>query len=354
MTIREGKWDCKTCGRTGNRGPDSYCGSCGSTRPDNVQFYLPEDAAEVTDEKLIAEANAGADWKCSYCSAQNNAFDSFCVSCGNKRNAEQGDISLQEKEIRFDSAESSGTASGQALTPEKKPMSRKLKIGIISGVAAVLLLFILGMLTTTINVTVTGFEYSAKVLYEEYKPVTEEDWSLPPTAQKLAEFRAIHHYDKVPDGYVTKTRDVQVKVGEKRVKVGTKDMGNGYFKDVYENRPVYETRSETYTETKYRDVPVYRMKYRYKMMKWVAEKPFEFSGSGKETPFTSKEDELKRYPDRFRNVKTEAVYFLTVKDDNGEPHKDDVKYETWEKASLNSSLKGEESTIFGFFYGINE
>ncbi len=351
MTIREGKWDCKTCGRIGNRGPDSYCGSCGSTRPDDVQFYLPEDAAEVTDEKLLAEANAGADWKCSYCSTQNNAFDNFCVSCGNKRSEAQGDVSMQEKEIRFDAAEET-TPPAAAAAPST--FSRKLKIAIIAGAVSIITLFTLIMLTSTINLTVTGFEYSAKVLYQEYKMVTEEDWSLPASAQKLGEFRAVHHYDKVPDGYITKTRDVQVKTGEKKVKVGTKDMGNGYFKDIYENQPVYTTKKETYTETKYRDVPVYQTKYKYKMMKWVAGQPYEFKGSTKDTSFAAKEGELKRYPDKFRDVKTEAVYFISVKDDDGEIHKDDVKYETWQKTSLNSTIKGEESMVFGFFYGINE
>jgi len=351
MTIREGKWDCKTCGRTGNRGPDTYCGSCGATRPDNVEFYLPDDAAEITDEKLLAEANAGADWKCSYCSAQNNAFDQFCVSCGNKHNAAQGDVSLQEKEIRFDTAPE---ASAPIETSESKPFGRKLKIGLISGAAAIIILFILTMMTTSVNLTVTGFEYNAKVSFEEYKMVTEDDWTLPASAQKLGEFRAIHHYDKVADGYDTKTRDVKVKVRDEKVKVGTKDMGNGYFKDIYENRPVYETRKETYTETRYREVPVYQTKYKYKMMKWVAENPFEFKGTTKETAFSSKEEELKRFPEKYRNVKTDVTYFISVKDDTGEMHKDDVKYETWSRASINGAMNGEESLIFGIFYGIKE
>ena len=116
--------------------------------------------------------------------------------------------------------------------------------------------------------------YAIRSYYD--KLVTEEDWSLPQGSVKLGEFRAVHHYDKVPDGYETKTRQVQVKVGEKKVKVGVKDLGNGYFKDIYENRPVYETKTETYRETKYRDVPVYMTKYKYKMMKWIEETSYNF------------------------------------------------------------------------------
>jgi hypothetical protein len=46
-------------------------------------------------------------------------------------------------------------------------------------------------------------------------------------------------------------------VGTRRVKVGTRDLGNGYFEDVYENQPVY------------REQPVYQVKVRYEIDRWV-------------------------------------------------------------------------------------
>lgn len=243
MAIREGKWDCKVCDRKGNRGPDSYCGSCGSPRPDNVEFYLPDDAEEITDEIKLKEAEAGADWRCSYCSTQNNAFDYFCVSCGNKRDISGGDTSLEPKEIIFDKTENR-TITDQ---PEEKRSGKGKKIIIttISVVIAFLVFLGISSIKTEIPVRITGFEYNAKISYEAYKLVTEEDWALPAGADKLSEYRSIHHYDKIPDGYITKTRQVQVKVGEKKVKVGVQDLGNGYFKDIYENKPLYETKTES-------------------------------------------------------------------------------------------------------------
>ena len=89
-------------------------------------------------------------------------------------------------------------------------------------------------------------------------------------------------------------------------------------------------------------------------MKWVKERPAEFSGNNKNLAFRNLETEMKKSPDRFRNIVVEDRYFLTVSDDSGESHKDDVKYETWSGVEVNSSLTAEKSSVFGFFYGIKE
>jgi hypothetical protein len=54
--------------------------------------------------------------------------------------------------------------------------------------------------------------------------------------------------DSVPIGArvvseITKSRSKQVQEGTTKVKVGKKDLGNGYFKDVYEDRPRYVSKS---------------------------------------------------------------------------------------------------------------
>src|SRR5688572_14519587 len=82
MAIREGAWDCPHCGRKGNRGPEKYCGGCGAPRGEDVQFYLPADAPEVTEAKALERAKAGPDWTCSFCEADNPSTNAFCSSCG--------------------------------------------------------------------------------------------------------------------------------------------------------------------------------------------------------------------------------------------------------------------------------
>ena len=60
MDIKIGAWDCAKCNHKKIYGLEKKCTQCGSPRPDNVVFYLPDDAVYITDEKIIAQAKAGA------------------------------------------------------------------------------------------------------------------------------------------------------------------------------------------------------------------------------------------------------------------------------------------------------
>ena len=61
---------------------------------------------------------------------------------------------------------------------------------------------------------------------------------------------------------------MQKQVGTENVKIGEKDLGNGYFEDIYEEHPVYEDIEETYQTTKYKKIPIYKTKYKYAVFKW--------------------------------------------------------------------------------------
>jgi hypothetical protein len=84
MAIREGRWDCPSCGKVGVMGHEVVCPGCGKPRG-KVQFYLPSDAAVVTDASKLAEARAGADWICGFCKAANRAAWEKCEGCGAPR-----------------------------------------------------------------------------------------------------------------------------------------------------------------------------------------------------------------------------------------------------------------------------
>lgn len=98
----------------------------------------------------------------------------------------------------------------------------------------------------------------------------------------LRQERAVHHKEKVQTG--TREREEtyteQVKTGTERVKVGTRDLGNGYFEDVYEDRPVYEsvTRTRTVQEPIYKEQPVYKTRYTFTVDRWVDVKLLEAAG----------------------------------------------------------------------------
>lgn len=82
MAIREGRWDCTSCGSTAIYGRHVDCPGCGRPRPAGVRFYLTANAPVVTDARQLAEARAGADWVCARCGASNRATVHTCAGCG--------------------------------------------------------------------------------------------------------------------------------------------------------------------------------------------------------------------------------------------------------------------------------
>jgi hypothetical protein len=264
--IREGKWRCPGCGNK-NRGRNVKCGGCGQAR-ENVEFEYDESAEEVTDAGELAVAEGGADWVCAYCSTSNRADAGKCGQCGGAR--DEG----RAREVA--DVPPAGEETAQAFhggdreeTPGVPPALTKLGFGIL----ALFVFLWWGCRTHEEKLKLANASWTRTIAIESYGPVVETDWDVPSGGRVLSSSREIHHYDKVPDGTRTVERHYTERVqrGTKRVKTGTKNMGNGYFKDTYENRPVYETVSRTRreTETVYRNVPVYRTKYRYEIHKWT-------------------------------------------------------------------------------------
>lgn len=291
MAIREGAWDCPVCGLKGIPGSSKHCGGCGNARGDDVQFYLPEGAREVTEEEEKRRAGAGPDWKCPYCNGENPGSNSHCSGCGS---------SADGTEKR---------ATKVTLTNPPKPpapdgpnwMKR-----IMTGCCLLVLLFFVGcwVLTQTkaMPLKVQSMSWQRSIDVEVLGLVTEEGWQdkgeVPPNARILSRSRQVRETKKVQTGTHTATRTVSesVQTGTKKVKVGTKDMGNGYFEDVYEEQPVYEDkqREETYQTPDYRDEPVYDTKVRYEVEKWHKESEANSSGSDNKPSWPTVQEGPKR------------------------------------------------------------
>lgn len=279
MAIREGAWDCPYCGQARNRGPDRFCGACGSPRGSDVKFYLPDDARVVEDEAEIERARAGPDWTCAFCGGDNPARNAFCVGCGAGR-----DGSPPRPVV-----EPTRPAEPAPAAAPKKKLGLVALFGCLGGCGAVLLLLtLLGMflgMTRDESLTVVGMRWERTLSVERYGTVREEAWkeAVPSGARKISEKREIRSHRDVKVGSETRTRTVSKKVqtGTEKVKVGTRDMGNGYFEDVYEDRPVYETRSETerYEEPLYRKEPVYDVKVVYEVERWTPSRKATASGT---------------------------------------------------------------------------
>jgi hypothetical protein len=128
-------------------------------------------------------------------------------------------------------------------------------------VAAVVLLLVVALVVAAAHfglrrseetVTVAGFEWERKVAVEAWRTVRERAWegSVPSQARVVSRRQEVHHTE----------RD---QVGTRRVKAGTRDLGNGFFEDVYRDEPVYRER------------PVYRTRVTYELpeARWATLQP---------------------------------------------------------------------------------
>lgn len=277
MAIREGAWDCPSCGRKRNRGPAKFCGGCGAPRGVEVKFYLPEDAPEVTAADELARAQAGPDWTCAYCQGDNPADAGFCSGCGATKDGKPRPVI--EYKGAAPPAMPSSTPPAQPQPLASRPpgrgglVAKGCGIGCLSLLVLILFFWFLGR-PKEAELTIAGFRWERAVQIETLKTVEEEAWegAVPAGARVVSTRREVHHHDKIQIGTERKTRTVseRVRTGSERVKVGTRDLGNGYFEDEYEDRPVYENRSreETYEEPVYREQPVYALRVRYRIDRW--------------------------------------------------------------------------------------
>lgn len=241
MAIREGKWKCAYCGGI-NLGRDNGCNACGRVRGDDVEFFLEDDAAEVSDAAQLADAGSGADWTCEYCDTNNRANDTVCKQCG----AERGDSASLQQKVTYKEGEGPGqppggppSTAGAASAKKRSPLPFFFLAGL--AVAAVVALVWFFFIPSETQMELVSGSWTRTITIEEKQWVEEEAWldQIPPGAQEISRDQEKRTTEKVQVGTETK-------------KVGTKDLGNGYFEDVYEDVPVYEQRDVMDTKVRYR------------------------------------------------------------------------------------------------------
>jgi ribosomal protein L37E len=328
MAIQVGRWDCSFCGHKGNPGPEQHCSACGKPRGDNVKFYLPDDAETVTGMAEIARAKSGPDWVCDYCGASNIHTAQNCHACGNVKN--QADQSLATRTYNLGEVPTNGNQAKPApqsnVSPRRSPKKRKglVIIGIV--IALIFVFYQLGK-PKVVDLTVIGHEWQRTIDVENYRPVEREDWFVPVNGTAINSYRAIHHYDRVLDHYETRTRTVRVQVGEEQYVSGKRDLGNGYFEDVYSTRPVYKEQVEEYQEPVYRDVPVYNIKYVYRIKAWVTDHTAVAEGKDKNPYWPEGAVAGQIWRDGAKN----ESYVLRVNGKENQKYKVSVDYEDWQR-----------------------
>lgn len=251
MTIRMGYWDCHACGHKRIEGPNETCTHCGQPRGSAVTFYTDDAAATVEDPELVRRARMGADWRCKYCGADNRAGHVECHQCG------AGPDGTKRREERFIPAAAPAAAKAAA---KSSGCIIALSVALGALVAVAVGVYFLFLRTTELTVTVDEAKWVKTLVVEEKKVERDEAWS-----------------DEVPTGAKVlkrekKGRDKTVQDGTTKVKVGTKDLGNGMFEDVFEERPNMVTK-------KVEDTWV-----TYEAIRWVQSKTLKEEGKGGEEP----------------------------------------------------------------------
>lgn len=322
MGIQEGCWDCASCEGT-NLGRHLKCQGCGETRGEDVEFYLPDDAADVLpDNPLYSQATAGADWLCPYCDTSNLATAPQCVQCGG---AAQGEGEARAVKEVADASKAALDAAQAPVHPAKAAEAAQAAAGggggnagkiILAGFACFFLfIFWLGR-TSQATMVVDHTKWARTIQVEKFGTYREQDWQdrVPREARTLGNERKQRSTRDVFSHYETKTKQVteSVKVGVEKYKCGKINKGNGFFEDKYCERDKMEdrTRTETFQEKVFRKEPVYDTWVTFDIDKWKGIDPLKAEGT----------DHKPRWPDftpvanQLRESGRSAEYTVWVKD----------------------------------------
>lgn len=358
--IIEGVWDCRYCGAKKVRGGLRDCPQCGHPRDEGVTFYIDNPQNYVYDEAKSAKARRGPDWACPACNCFNSADDTVCVGCGTPRDSEAKDyFQTQEKlhatqQTTYQREEKDWRAYHPEYTPPARepestytPPKQKRKIPwrkiLVPTISALLILaLIVGLVSCLVphevSGTVTEMEWSRSVEIEEYKTVRESGWSIPSGGRKVSQSEEIHHYNQVLDHYETKTRTYTEQVLDhyEEYVSGYRDLGNGHFEEITSRRPVYrtETRTETYQEPVYKQVPVYQTKYVYDIDKWI-HKSYENTAGTDKAPYWSEY----KCKDKERYGTRSETYSITVRNEDNKVKRYTLEFEQWNTLTVGQTVK---------------
>lgn len=392
MTVREGKWDCSQCRTTGIPGLTLNCPVCGDARNPLLDAgekpYLADNARVISDAVGLRLAAVGPNWNCGNCGQANIGASESCSVCEEARgnnddvlpvttyvsgkdaegkalvDAEQLDEdrvdailrssdklqALEDDPVVMPSRTLSAEALPRGSVTDVQPVKtgglrprRSVAIlaaslaGILLVGSSVSLIYANFIKTEPVDLTVQRLSWERQVEIEEFRTLTEEDWSVPSDGRIQRSFTAIHHYDRVLDHYDKETRQI----GE-RVKSGshsesyvcgstTVDNGNGTFtqedtsctREVDDYTTVYH--DETYKVPVYRQDPVYRTRYVYQVDRWLTDHFETASGASNPTwPVIPMLDAQQRVGDERRQS-----YDVILRDEEGRMFERSLGQKTW-------------------------
>lgn len=277
-----GYWNCNYCNTKNIAGNIRDCPNCGQPRGTDTKFHINMSGPQTHINNSEAESirKRGADWICPYCNSLNSNETSECISCGSNKSESTHNYFTQhenENNRSYDNHETTRVIAANSQQNHKFQYNIKpiiLCIAIIFAVIAVISLAVNIFTPKEIQFRINSFQWSRSIDIEHYITVNESDWYVPSGGRIQYTRSEIHHYESTIDHYEQRTRDVIDYYEE--VVVGYQDLGNGYFEEITEQRPVYKT--EYYDEPIYKDVPVYDTKYYYEIERWRHSRTINTSG----------------------------------------------------------------------------
>lgn len=337
MAIREGRWDCSSCGQV-NLGRFEQCRSCGFGRGSDVSFYLPSGEPAISDDDLIADAQSGRDWHCDHCDNSNKGSADRCTSCGNQRDSYD-----KEHDASRDVVLSGGAQKPKAKRPKARPdrprhstaaartahhsnargpkpsKQKPLTPWLIASVTALIGILLIASFTVpfTSYGTVADKSWHRSIAIAQIKPFQDSGWRKPIDAYDVFSERKIRHHETVTIGYTsrTETSSERYQSGSETYVCGQQSMGNGYFQDrtctraTYSTRPVTKTIQIPITEQR----PVYNTWFEYTQDRWVTVRS-KSSGGRDDEPYWA-EFHLAPEGERVGNRSEAYAVVLKIEDD---------------------------------------
>ncbi len=216
------QWQCPNCDGV-NLGREKTCSSCGAPQPDDVEFKQLKHQELLKDEKLIVQAEAGADFHCAYCGTRNPATAEVCSQCGSDisegTRRESGRVigafktgpesevacpscgSMNPESARMcancggtmgsaddelDSAEDAIETDAAAQTRRKVPVFFII-VAVVLCIGVVAIAILSGR-TTAVSGVVQDVQWERSVPIEAFGPVEHENWhdSVPSEAENIS------------------------------------------------------------------------------------------------------------------------------------------------------------------------
>ena len=198
----------------------------------------------------------------------------------------------------------------------------------------------------TQEITIDEIHWDRSIEIERFQTVNENGWTLPQGARVQKTRNEIYTYKQVLDHYEDKTRQVAKKriSGYEEKVVGYRDLGNGYFEEITEREPVYETyyEIEHYQEPVYRSEPVYKIKYYYEIDKWLYDRTLT-SAEFDKSPYWA---DVSGLGSNEREGKRKENYYIRGTNSKGKSKEISIAYSEWIDLNVGDKVKVNVS-IFG-------